>query len=154
MYKMMIVDDEPHTREFMRLHIPKIHPDWEVAYEATDGLEALTILQNHQIDLLLTDIRMPEMAGLALSTIVAEQMPHLYVVIISGYDDFSYAKEALQYGVQDYLLKPLVREELKQTLQKITNFLLQRRAEQAAFQSMKLLSEVSHKQIVKNFLKA
>jgi two-component system response regulator YesN len=105
--KIMIVEDEPILRQGL---ISKI--DWErlnveLAGEASDGFEALDVLEKCQPDIVLTDIRMPGMNGLQFISEARNHYPHLKFVIISGYNDFEYARDAIKYNVKDYLLKPI-----------------------------------------------
>lgn len=116
----MIVDDEERSRTGIRSLI-----DWEVhnvqiIAEAQDGIEALELLKNVHVDILLTDIRMPEMDGLTLISQVKEKFPHIKSIIMSGYNDFSFAKKALSLGASDYLLKPSRKQEITDTIVNIT----------------------------------
>ncbi|WP_219640526.1 response regulator [Cohnella sp. CFH 77786] len=116
MIHLMIVDDEERARTGIRSLI-----DWErhqvaIVAEARDGLEALELLKIHRVDILLTDIRMPEMDGLALIAAVKETYPRIKSIIMSGYNEFTYAQKALTLGASDYLLKPSRRQEILDTV--------------------------------------
>ncbi|CAH1216791.1 Regulator of RpoS [Paenibacillus allorhizoplanae] len=154
MYKMLVVDDESLTRDYLKLTIPQINPGWEVAHVASDGKEALEILDQHAVDLILTDIKMPVMDGLTLCKIVSKMSPRPRTVILSGHDEFTFAKEAITYGVNEYLLKPIVKEELRVVLERITHDLDKEKSQLLTQQSMQILSEDSKNHVVKNFLKA
>lgn len=154
MYKMMIVDDEPLTREYMKSNIQAISDEWQVTAEAMEGCEALEILERLSVDLVMTDIKMPVMDGLELCRIISEKYPGQKVVILSGYDEFAYAKEAMKYGVQEYLLKPIVREEVRAALDKIAGEIENEKKKALAYRALISLSEDSQKQIIKDFLKA
>lgn len=154
MYSILIVDDEPLTRQYLKINIPLIDHNWKVTAEAMDGQEALEILGKQKIDLIITDIKMPVINGLELCKIISEQFPKQKVVILSGYDEFDFAKQAIHYGVHEYLLKPIVREELKSILHKIAKEITQEKNRATAFKAMIKLSEDSKKQVIKNFLKA
>lgn len=154
MLKMLVVDDEPYTREYMKIHIPLLHNQWEVAFEASDGLEALDILVDHEVDLIITDIKMPEMDGLELSKAVSEKFPNQRIIILSGFDEFSLAKEAMHYGVGEYLLKPVVKKELQEAVQRVTAEIEEEKNSQLAYNTLKNFSDASRSHIVKNFLKA
>ncbi|HBF38748.1 MAG TPA: hypothetical protein DDW50_15695 [Firmicutes bacterium] len=116
MFKVLIVEDETILRKGL---IGKI--DWkqyqlELAGEATDGKEALIKVAELNPDIVLTDIRMPEMDGLQFIAKAQPQQPQIRFIIISGYNDFDYARQALRLGVIDYLLKPISADELNQVL--------------------------------------
>ncbi len=116
---MLIVDDEPVICAGLRLTI-----DWEalgveVIGEAYDGEEALQMTREHETDIVLTDIRMGEMDGLQLTERLKREFPHVRVVMISGYEDFDYARQAMRLGVTDYLLKPVNVDELVQVVKGI-----------------------------------
>lgn len=119
MYKVMIVDDESEIRTGIRLKIDWHRLGFTISGEAANGKEALELLAQHPCDVLITDIRMPTMNGLELIRQCVRLYPHLKFIVLSGYDDFSYAKLALQCGVKDYLLKPLIRAELNDILSKV-----------------------------------
>lgn len=118
--KMLIVDDEPIISQGLRMTIPWDSHGIEVIGEASDGKQALEILEKQRVDIVLTDVRMPEMDGIQLAKTIHEQMPHIRVVIISGYDDFHYAREAIRFRVKDYLLKPVDIEELVSKVSKLS----------------------------------
>ena len=86
------------------------------AGEAADGEQALPLIRGAKPDVLITDIRMPFMDGLVLSRLVSRELPDTKIIIISGYDDFEYARQALRIGVEQYLLKPVTKAMLIRTL--------------------------------------
>lgn len=156
MYKLMIVDDEPLTREYIKRNLTRLHPRWAFGGEAEDGREALQLLDSGEpFDLILTDIKMPAMDGLELARRVS-QLPerHIRMAILSGYDEFSLAKEAMRYGVDEYLLKPVVKEELTALLDKIARRLDDERADRKAYQALVALSATSKEQVAQSFLRA
>lgn len=119
MYKILIVDDE----ELVRRSILKI-VDWKAlgfseVFEAENGTEALQIALEQKPHLVLTDIRMPFMDGLQLTSELKEKLPSSHVVILSGHDEFRYAQEAIGLQVLDYILKPLGAATLTKKLQEI-----------------------------------
>ena len=87
--------------------------------EAADGEVALPLIRKTRPDVLITDIKMPFMDGLSLSRIVREEFPKTKILIISGYDDFEYAREAISIGVDQYILKPVTRMSLRKVLQEL-----------------------------------
>jgi Response regulator containing CheY-like receiver domain and AraC-type DNA-binding domain len=112
MFKAVIVDDEPNIREGLRKIIDWGKHGFIIIGQASDGIEALEIYDQEKYDLVISDIKMPRMDGLELSRELKSRNPEIKVLIVSGYDDFSYAKEAIKYGVNSYLLKPVDSEEL------------------------------------------
>lgn len=154
MYKLMIVDDEPLTREFMKRNVSLLDPRWQVTQEAMEGSEALEKLKAEAVDLIITDIKMPVMDGLELTREVSNRYPDINIAILSGYEEFDFAKEAMRYGVRDYLLKPLVKDDLLKLLQAAADHIEQNRNRELALKAMESLSEESKEQVIKNFLKA
>lgn len=155
MFKLMIVDDEPLTRRYFKQNVHLMHPDWTCSAEAGDGAEALTLLDRGEtFDLIVTDIRMPGMSGLELAQQLSARPCKPRVVILSGYDEFSLAKEAMHYGVYDYLLKPIVKEEIMAALGNIADQIAADRAEDAAYRTLLSLSSESRQQVTRNFLRA
>lgn len=119
MYKVFVVDDEIVIREGLRNNI-----DWEkngffLVGEAPDGEIALPMIRDEKPDILITDIRMPFLDGIALCREVRRVMPWIQIVILSGFDSFEYAKQAISLGVQEYLLKPISADELKSVLARL-----------------------------------
>ena len=106
MIHILIVDDEKIEREGLKYLLSMDEGERKV-FEASNGKQALQILRTEEIQLLLTDIKMPHMDGLELSRKAKEEKPDLQVVIFSGYSDFSFAQEAIRYGVTEYILKPV-----------------------------------------------
>ena len=119
MYRTLIVDDEPLMRQYLGNHLSDICPEFCVTGIASDGLEAVELLQKQTFDLVITDIKMPEMDGLSLVKHIFTSELGTKVIIISGYNEFEYARLAIKYGVSDYLLKPLSDEDIYETLSKI-----------------------------------
>jgi len=119
MYTVVVADDEEELR---RALIRKV--DWEsigfsVVGEAENGVEALELVEKHEPDLLLTDIRMPFLSGIELARQVREVRPATQIAFLSGFDDFSYAQQAIQYNIVSYMLKPISADELTEELVKI-----------------------------------
>ena len=116
MLKIFLVEDESIVREGLRDNIPWQQYGYKFVGEASDGEMALPMIQKTQPDVLLTDIKMPFMDGLSLSRIVHQEFPDMKIIIISGYDDFEYARQAISVGVEQYLLKPITRANLQKVL--------------------------------------
>ena len=119
-YNVLLADDEFHLRQSLGRRISELDKSFQVAAECPDGRSALKALSENDIHVVFTDIRMPEMDGLALSGEIREHYPDVACVILSGYADFDYAKGALRQGVFDYLLKPVSDEELEGVLGKLS----------------------------------
>ncbi|CAM4161842.1 response regulator [Lederbergia lenta] len=120
MYKLLIVDDERNIRLGIQAMITREYPHTFEFLLANNGVSALQILKTEEIDMMLTDIKMPEMDGIRLVQAMQKLEHKPEVIIISGYDDFEYAKEAIKFQVKDYLLKPINRKELHQTIERVT----------------------------------
>lgn len=112
MYKVLLVDDEPQIRQGLQAKIRWKEHGFICCGEASNGKEALQMIDVERPHVVITDIRMPEMDGVALLKEGVRRYPELFFIVLSGYDDFPYVKAALQYGAKDYLLKPVVRKEL------------------------------------------
>lgn len=119
MLKIFLAEDEVVVRETIKRMIPWEELGFELVGEAADGEMALPLLIRQQPDLLITDIKMPFMDGLTLARLAKKEIPGLKVVILSGYDDFNYAKQAIRIGVEDYLLKPITKNALIERLSEI-----------------------------------
>ncbi|AFH64117.1 response regulator transcription factor [Paenibacillus caseinilyticus] len=119
MRTLMIVDDEKNIRLGLSAMISREFPEEYRIELACDGAEALAKLEGGGTDLLITDIRMPKMDGIALMKRIREMDRRPLLLVLSGHDDFAYAKEAIQCEVKGYLLKPIVREELFAALRRL-----------------------------------
>lgn len=119
MLKVFLVEDESVVREGLRDNIPWQQWGYRFVGEAGDGEMALPLIQKTQPDVLLTDIKMPFMDGLSLSRIVHQEFPDMKIIIISGHDDFEYARQAINVGVEQYLLKPITRVTLRKVLEEL-----------------------------------
>lgn len=119
MYKAFIVDDDPSIRAGLRKILPWEVYGIEVQGEASNGLEAFNFISMHHPDIIICDIGMPVMNGLELIKKVRVEGLHSRFIILSGYNEFQYVKEALKYNVENYLLKPVNEEELEQTINQI-----------------------------------
>ena len=117
MFTILIAEDEANTRRLLGSLIGRMRPDSCVIL-AGDGREALRRIEQTQVDLVLTDIRMPEMDGIELARLLDERRFAGKVAIISAYDTFAYAQQAIRYRVFAYLLKPIDTAALKEVLDK------------------------------------
>ena len=132
MYSVMLVDDEQFTRQGLRSLIDWQSCGYEVTMEADNGEDALELITKEKPDLVITDIRMPVLDGLELIRETYEQMDRLQAptfIIISGYNDFKYAQQAVRYGVHDFILKPIDKDEMTETLVNLNEKLRSERQE-------------------------
>lgn len=120
MFKALVVDDEPLMVDYLKKNLTKINNEWETTATASDGIYAVHQLQHNKFDVVITDIKMPGMDGLELAKYLSKNHPEIPIVIISGYDEFNYARTAVRLNVFDYLLKPLRDEELSAVLSAIS----------------------------------
>lgn len=118
-YKVFVVDDEKQVRERIIHSFPWQQMGLSVIGAACDGKEALQMIEREPPHLVLTDIRMPVMDGLELAHALKSRFPEIKVAILSAFDDFHYAQEAIRAGVKGYLLKPLAQEEFVQLFQRL-----------------------------------
>ncbi len=121
MFKVFLVEDEIVVREGIRKLIPWEAYGYIYSGDAPDGELALPMIRRIQPDLLITDIKMPFMDGLELIELVRKELPSTKIIIISGYDDFSYAQQAIRMGVEQYLLKPVVKGKMVEVLSALHN---------------------------------
>lgn len=119
MIRIIVAEDEYFARKVLVKMLQELDKEIEVVGEAETGLEVLAIMQDQTADMVITDIRMPDMDGLDLAKEISEKYPDTSVIIETGYAEFDYATRALKYGVRDYLLKPIKREELEQAMTRI-----------------------------------
>jgi two-component system response regulator YesN len=118
MYKVLLVDDESLALEGLRLLVDWESFGFEIHGECSDGEEAFTLIEKFNPDLVITDIRMPGLDGLGLIEKVAGRaQANPKFIIISGYNEFEYARKALRFGINHYLLKPVFKEDLIAVLQ-------------------------------------
>lgn len=116
MSSVLIVDDEKIEREGLKYLISRETEEHRI-FEASNGKQALQILHTEDIQLLLTDIKMPHMTGLELAKKTKEEYPDIQIIIFSGFSDFAFAQEAIHYGVTEYILKPVNPEDFHKVIQ-------------------------------------
>lgn len=130
MLRVFLAEDETIIRETLRDTVPWARCGYTFVGEAGDGELALPLIQQTRPDVLITDIRMPFMDGLALSKLVLQEFPQMKVIILSGYDDFEYAQTAIGLGVERYLLKPITKSTLMKVLEEVREKIQGERAQQ------------------------
>ena len=126
MLTVFIVDDEKLIRDGMKKLLKWEENGFRICGEAANGRDALQEILCCAPDIVLTDLRMPIMDGILLTAEIRKQLPSTEVIIITGYDEFEYAKEAVHNGVFDYLLKPVSRSELLDTVCRLKEKILSR----------------------------
>lgn len=129
MMQILLVDDESYVTESLKQTIPWGQLDIKQVYCASSALEAIDLLEAEAIDIVVTDIRMPEMTGLELIRIISERWPGVKSMLLTGYSDFEYAKQAIRLQAADYILKPVEDEEF---MKSVASAVKELRDEQAA----------------------
>ena len=129
MLKVFLAEDEFIIREGIKNNIDWQAHGYEFCGEASDGELAFPLIQKTRPDILITDIKMPFVDGLALSRLVKKELPETEIIILSGYEEFDYAKEAIQIGVARYLLKPINGETLLQEIDSVAEIILDKQKE-------------------------
>lgn len=134
MFSILVVDDEEWIREGTMLKLKKSEFPFSTIYGAGSGEEALEIIKNNNIDIVITDIRMDNIDGLELVAKVKEINDSIEFIIISGYSEFKYAERGINMGVKGYLLKPTTSEDLNMALTRIINSIMEKRERSWLFQ--------------------
>ncbi|MBR1439874.1 MAG: response regulator [Lachnospiraceae bacterium] len=151
MLNLIVADDEEYVRDLIVKCINGF-ADFHVAGVASNGKEALSVIEQIRPDIVVTDICMPGISGLELIRTLKDRYPDVKTVIISGYDEFSYAKSAMTLGVSDYLLKPFSPAEIEEVLKKIKSELEAQNALSKNLSEMKMRLEASEKNEQNAFL--
>ncbi len=142
MYRILLVDDEILVRDAIKENIDWKSLDCELVGDCENGKQASEFVKGHPVDIVLTDILMPYMDGMELSKFLHDNYPDVVIVIFSGFGEFEYAKKAIQYGVSEYLLKPVTAMELTGVINKMKEKVDQLRREK---NKMNKLTENSEK---------
>jgi len=137
MLKVFLVEDEYVAREGIKNNIDWAEEGFDFCGDAADGELAYPIIQSKKPDIIITDIKMPFMNGLELSRLVKKELPETKIIILSGYEEFSYAQEAIKIGVTEYLLKPVNSSELLKTAKRIRDQILLERIEKQNIEQFK-----------------
>lgn len=127
MLKIVVADDEQIVLDGMKMVLESSGRDWIVAGTALDGVKGLEEIRKHKPDIVITDIKMPEMDGLEMSKIVREESPETVIFVFSGYAEFNLAQKAIGLGVYNYLLKPINYEEIYEALEKAQQLIAERK---------------------------
>lgn len=134
--RIVIVEDEAPIREGLGKILKKISPDYILAGEAKDGKEGLALIEEVRPDLVILDIQMPDMDGLTMLREVRRLQIPCRAVVLTAYSDFTYAKEAIELGIDNYLLKPVKIPELKETLHQTEEKLEEFRGESVSLEEV------------------
>lgn len=121
--KVFLVEDEIIMREGIRNNIDWEKEGFEFVGEASDGELAYPLIQDLKPDILITDIRMPFMDGLELSRRVKKEIPDIKIIVLSGYDEFEYAREGIRIGITEYLLKPIDGNKLLEAVKRVAQLI-------------------------------
>ena len=116
MYRVMLIDDEQSARNILRVSVDWQALDMEVVGEAASGIEAINIIDDLLPDIAFVDISMPFMSGLEFTEMATKRYPNLIIIIMTALDDFEYARKCIRLPVLDYMLKPVVRADVFDTL--------------------------------------
>ena len=119
MIKVLLVEDEISTRKLLKIIVKWEEFHMDICAEASNGRDALIKIKKEKPDLVVTDIKMPIMDGITLAKEIQRQYPTIKVIIITAFDEFSYAQDALRAGAVDFILKPLKRQEVKEALKRV-----------------------------------
>lgn len=158
-YKYLIAEDESLIRKNLIKKINSLNLPLTLIGDASDGGSAIEIIEKNCPDLLITDIKMPGCDGLKLTEYLYRNYPGVKVIILSGYDDFSYAQTAIKYGVKDYLIKPVTLEILSESLQSVLISICHEAGERESYctnndtLSQKAICELLEKYLKENFNK-
>lgn len=125
--RIVIVEDEAPIREGLGKILKKINPGYELAGSAADGIAGLKLVEQELPDLLIMDIRMPDMDGLTMLRKLRNENVDCKVIVLTAYSDFNYAKQAIELGIEYYLLKPIKIPELKHALKQVEDALAEQR---------------------------
>jgi two-component system, response regulator YesN len=136
-FKVIIVDDEEGSRELIRMSVNWEAFEFSIIGEASNAEEALEMIDLNPPDLILTDINMPYIDGLELSELILKQYPETKVIVVTGFDEFEYAKRGIKAGVYDFIVKPIDEDELESTLRKVYRDMKNEREEKANYAWLK-----------------
>lgn len=150
MMSLLVVDDEPLIRQGILELIDMAALGIQAVWEADNGLDALTLAKEHRPDMMLADINMPGLDGLQLAKSVKEASPTTHIAMITGYDYFEYAVAALKAGVDDFVLKPVSRNDIQEILTKLIVSVKADRQRQEAYNTAVQLTKDENTQIRDN----
>lgn len=129
MVSLFLVEDEMLSRESIKKNVPWAENGIEFLGDAPDGEMALPQILEKKPDIVLTDIKMPFMDGLELSQLIRDKLPETRIIILSGYNEFDYARQAISLGISEYLLKPVAAEDILNAVEKVRGSIVRTRQE-------------------------
>ncbi len=150
--KVMFVDDEENTRNLLRLILDWDAMGFEIAGEASSGQEGLNLVDELLPDLIITDIKMPFMDGLEFARLIAENYPTIKVIVLTAYEEFEYAKQGIKMGISDFLLKPIKRSEIKESIENIQKKILNERIDRDEYNKVREKLKKSLPILIEKFL--
>lgn len=153
-YRVLLVDDEEEVRRAIAKKLDWAALGFSVVGEASNGEEALELLDTAQPDVIMTDIKMPFMDGLTLCRLAKKRLPGVKVAIFSGFDEFEYAKEAIKLEVEEYVLKPINAQELAQVFKRLYNTLQAEAAARSDIERLQRYYEASLPLMRQQFLQS
>ena len=142
--KVFLVDDEIVVREGIRESFPWDESPYTLVGEAPDGEMAIPMIRDTNPDIVITDIKMPFMDGIELCNILRSQLPWISIIVLSGYDEFEYARKCIQLGVREYLLKPINAEDLRSALDKVSREITEERKNREHEKSLRARMETGN----------
>ncbi|MDP4180953.1 MAG: response regulator, partial [Bacillota bacterium] len=141
MFKVIIIDDEPIIRRGLKNVIDWNKFDCEVCAEAGDGITATELIRNIRPDIIFTDIKMPGIDGISMIRDIIDSVPESKIIILTGYRDFEFARDAVKYGVFEFLLKPSRIEVLNEVVEKAVSELKSDKEKSEEIMKLKVLFE-------------
>lgn len=141
MYNVLFVDDDISLRYIVSKMKVWNNSEFRITKQAKNGQEALEFLENYDFDVVITDIRMPIIDGLELLELIRERNIDVFVVLVSTYSEFEYAKRGLQLGAVDYVIKPLKEDELRKVLDKLEKMLIEKYDNKSSKDKMYVISK-------------
>ncbi|WP_105616753.1 response regulator transcription factor [Vallitalea okinawensis] len=152
LYKVIIVDDEFLIRELVEERVNWKELDCEIVLKATSALEVLDYIDEYSVDIVIADINMPVIDGLALSEKIKQLNKRIKIIMLTGYDEFSYAKRGIDIGVDGYLLKPIDGDVIKEEVTKIIGIIEDEIGQQKAYEQALKRLQVDKPYIKDRFL--
>ncbi len=148
MYRILLVDDEILVRDAIRENIDWEGMECELVGDCENGQQAAAFVQEHEVDIVLTDICMPYMDGMELSHFLHDNYPDIVIVIFSGFGEFEYAKKAIQYNVSEYMLKPITAMELRKVIENMKEQVDKKRNEKQKLEDLTKTSQDYRKNVL------